>query len=336
MSDRIVVTGGLGFIGAALVRHLVARGQDLVNIDAHTYAGDERRLAMVGDRVTTVTADVASEDCRQVIAGERPRAVVHLAAETHVTRSETDADRFFVTNVEGTKNVIEAAIDAGVDRFLHVSTDEVYGPALDRPFVEDDKEPGEGRATSAYARSKALADDLALGYADRIALIVVRPTNCFGPFQHPEKAVPRWTVRALQGQPLPVWGDGGYVRDWMHVDDACAGIEIALQKGVPGSAYNIGPQDEIRTNLEIARTIARLAGQDESVVYLSEYDRPDHDRRYSVDATRLRSLGWSPSLSFEDRLAETVEWYRSSEAWWRPLVADAEDIYDDARVRNTL
>ena len=327
------MTGGLGFIGAALIRNLVANDVDILNIDCKTYAADDRRLNKVQKgRAETVVLDVASDACREVIRRERPRAIVHLAAETHVTRSEKDPERFSATNVDGTRNVLEAAIAAGTERVVHISTDEVYGSAAERPFSEDDKEPGEGRATSAYARSKALADDIALSYADRIDVIVVRPTNCFGPFQHPEKAIPRWTTRALSGRQLPVWGDGLYIRDWMHVDDGCSAITTVLEVGKPGEAYNAGPQDEVRTNLEIAQAIARLAGSEDDAVYLSAYDRPDHDRRYSVDATKLRALGWAPSKTFEDRLAETVDWYRSNEWWWSELLDDAEGIYDDDRV----
>lgn len=330
MSD-VVVTGGLGFIGAALVRRLVAMGKDVVNVDLDTYAGDARRLEDAS--VRTERVDVASDDIETLVGDVAPQAIVHLAAETHVTRSESDPDRFFITNVEGTRRVLDAAVEHDVERVLHVSTDEVYGPALDHPFHEGDKAPGEGRATSAYARSKAVADDLALSYSDRLDVVVVRPTNCFGPWQHPEKAIPRWTTRALSGQGLPVWGDGAYVRDWMHVDDACRALDLVLDRGESTAVYNIAPQADPMTNLEIARTIAAAAGRDADAVYLTAYDRPDHDRRYFVDAAKIRALGWSPAASLVDALTATVRWYAEHEAWWRPMVAEAEALYADAEGR---
>jgi dTDP-glucose 4,6-dehydratase len=327
---RVLATGGLGFIGSAFLRRS-APAHEVVTIDAHTYAGDPARIE--GIDVATERLDVADPNAGELVTRFRPEIIVHFAAETHVTRSETAEDLFFRTNVEGTRNLLDSAIETSPQLFIHVSTDEVYGPASAHPFREEDKEPGEGRATSAYARSKAVADDLALSYADRLPVVVVRPTNCFGPWQHPEKAVARWTVRALTGEGIPVWGDGLYVRDWMFVDDACAAIWTVAEKGTPGEIYNIGPQGEIRTNLEIARTIARAAGRQADAVYLTDYDRPAHDRRYSVDAGKLRSLGWAPSQSIETRLEETVDWYRANAQWWKPLVDDAEALYEDVRPR---
>ena len=210
-----------------------------------------------------------------------------------------------------------------------MSTDEVYGPCPADPFREDEKVPGEGLATSAYARSKALADDLALSYADRVDVVVARPTNCIGPWQHPEKAVPRWATRALRGERLPVWGDGGQVRDWMFVDDAVSALRLLAERGERGEVYNVGPQAEGVPNVEIARAVARAAGRDDGCVYLSHYDRPQHDRRYAVATDRIAALGWRASRSLEAAIAETVEWYREHEAWWSTLVPDAERLYAD-------
>ena len=200
-------------------------------------------------------------------------------------------------------------------------------------IAEEDKAPGEGRATSAYARSKALADDLARSFAARVPVIVVRPTNCFGPWQHPEKAVPRWVVRALLGEPLPVWGNGLHVRDWMFVDDAIAGIDILIQRGEAGEVYNLAPEGKQRPNMEIARMIARAAGRDETGVYATEYDRPSHDQRYAIDASKIRALGWRPASGLEERLAQTVVWYREHRDWWAPLVPEAERLYADSAER---
>ncbi|HEY7258562.1 MAG TPA: NAD-dependent epimerase/dehydratase family protein [Gaiellales bacterium] len=329
MSGRVLVTGGLGFIGSAFVRALAADGREILNVDLDTYAGDERRIAGVADGlVETVRLDVASPELSEVVRDERPALVVHFAAESHVTRSEDAPEVFFHANVEGTRVVLEAAEASGC-RVLHMSTDEVYGPCPGDPFREEDKLPGEGLATSAYARSKALADDLARSYADRVDVVVARPTNCIGPWQHPEKAVPRWATRALRGERLPVWGDGGQVRDWMFVEDAVSALRLVAERGKRGEVYNVGPQAEGVPNVEIARAIARAAGQGEDAVYLSHYDRPQHDRRYAVATDRVAALGWRAGRSLEAAIAETVEWYRANEGWWSTLVPDAEKLYAD-------
>lgn len=330
MDHPILVTGGLGFIGSAVVRRLVAGGTEVVNLDAMTYAASPERLEGVAhDRLTTHRCDVTDEErVRSLVRQAAPRLLIHLAAESHVTRSETDQSLVMSTNVEGTRVLLEAALDAGVERVLHVSTDEVYGPCPEGSFSEDAKEPGEGRATSPYARSKALADDIARSFFGRLPVIVVRPTNCFGPWQHPEKAVARWVTRALAGKGLPVWGDGGQTREWMHVDDAVAGIELIALQGVPGNVYNLGPGNRGITNLEVAAEIARRAGT-ESAPYLTEYDRPDHDRRYAVDSSRARALGWEPRWQLEAGIDATVDWYRAHEGWWKSLLPDAEAIYRD-------
>jgi dTDP-glucose 4,6-dehydratase len=263
------------------------------------------------------------------VQAERPSLVVHFAAESHVTRSEDAPEVFFQANVAGTRAVLDAAAALGSCRVVHMSTDEVYGPCHAEPFREEEKLPGEGLATSAYARSKALADDLARSYADRVDVVVARPTNCIGPWQHPEKAVPRWATRALRGERLPVWGDGAQVRDWMFVDDAVSALRLLAERGERGEVYNVGPQAEGVPNIEIARAVARAAGQDEGCVYLSHYDRPQHDRRYAVATDRIAGLGWRSSRSLEAAIAETVEWYRENEAWWSTLVPDAENLYAD-------
>jgi dTDP-glucose 4,6-dehydratase len=330
VSGRVLVTGGLGFIGSAFVRALAADGLAVLNVDADTYAGDERRLAgVVPGLVATVRMDVAAPELAALVRDERPALIVHFAAETHVTRSEGAAEAFFHTNVEGTRGVLDAALAAGVQRVVHVSTDEVYGPCPGEPFREEQKPPGEGDATSAYARSKALADDLAHSYSDRLDVVIARPTNCIGPWQHPEKAVPRWATRALRGERLPVWGDGEQVRDWMFVDDAVAGLRVLAERGERGVAYNLGPAAEGVPNIAIARMVARAAGAGGEAVYLSEYDRPQHDRRYAVSVDRIAALGWSASHSLERAVAETVAWYGANADWWSTLVPDAERLYAD-------
>jgi dTDP-glucose 4,6-dehydratase len=330
VSGRVIVTGGLGFIGSELVRVLWADGVPVLNIDLDTYAGDVRRLqAIPADAVETVIMDVTDPALTGVMAAERPPLVFHLAAETHVTRSEGAAEVFFHANVDGTRRVLEAARAAGVPRVVHMSTDEVYGPCPGAPFREHQKRPGEGDASSAYARSKALADDLAVSFADRVDVVVARPTNCIGPWQHPEKAVPRWITRALRGQRLPVWGDGLQVRDWMYVSDAVAGLRLLAERGERGGVYNVGPVGEGMPNVEIARMVARAAGAGDDAVYLSHYDRPQHDRRYAVDSSRIAALGWTPGWTVSDALRDTVAWYQAHEEWWTTLVDDAEGLYAD-------
>jgi len=334
MSDRILVTGGLGFIGSAFIRHMVRSGRRILNVDAHTYAADPRRLETIDSNgVDTHLLDVSDDAFLDVVKQEHPQIIVHVAAESHVTRSEQRPDAFYNSNVQGTRMVLEAAVGVEVDLMVHISTDEVYGPCHAAPFREEDKVLGEGRATSAYARTKALADDLALSYSDRLPLVVVRPTNCFGPYQHPEKAIPRWITRALGGGRLPVWGDGGQVRDWMFVEDAVTGIETVMERGTLGQSYNLAPGDGSRSNRQVAQEVARAARRSEDAVYLTDYDRPDHDRRYAVDASRIRELGWTTRVDFHQGIERTVDWYSRNTSWWTSLLSDAETLYSDAAVR---
>ena len=334
MSERVLVTGGLGFIGSAFVRHLAREGREVVNVDAGTYAADEQRIAeavrCLGDhRIRTSRIDVASPAFAEFVRRERPSLIVHLAAETHVTRSEWDEERFTHSNVEGTRTLLMAAETIDPQLIVHVSTDEIYGPCAGPPFRESDAPADGSYATSTYARSKAVADNLVRSFFRRLPLIVVRPTNCFGPWQHPEKAIPRWITRALTGHRLPVWGDGMQVRDWMYVDDAVAGLAALAERGSPGEVYNLAPEGPSVRNIEMARAIARAANRSDDAVYLTEYDRPLHDRRYAINASKIKALGWGATKSIEERLMESVEWYRGHMDWWGPLVAEAESLYGD-------
>ncbi|MEA2533099.1 MAG: dTDP-glucose 4,6-dehydratase [Actinomycetota bacterium] len=333
----VLVTGGAGFLGSHFVRRALAGGAALVvNFDKLSYAGDVRRLDDVsGDpRYRFVQGDVASEpEVAAAVDAHRPQVVVHYAAETHVTRSESAPELFHRTNVEGTRILLEACAAGGVERFVHISTDEVYGPIRQGAFAEEDKPEGEGSATSPYARSKALADDLARGFAGRLPVVVVRPTNAFGSHQFPEKAFPRWIVRALRGQPLPVWGDGMYVRQWLNAVDFAEAVALAAEAGEPGSVYNVGPRhDPEITNIALARWLVASLGLPDDRIVMTAYDRPDHDRRYCVDATRILGLGWRPGDVWE-QLAATVAWYRDNASWWEPHLAVAESIYVDAAAR---
>ena len=330
----VVVTGGAGFLGSHFIRRALAAGAALVvNVDKLTYAGDRRRLADVSEdrRYCFVRGDVASgPEMAAVLDVYRPDVVVHFAAETHVTRSETAPEAFYRTNVEGTRAMLEAAEAGGVQRFVHVSTDEVYGPILDGAFREEDKPLADGAATSSYARSKALADDLACSFAGRVPVVVVRPTNAFGPYQFPEKAFGRWVTRGLLGRPLPVWGDGLYVRQWLYSGDFAEAVVIAATLGAPGAVYNVGPRhDPEITNIALARWLVAELGLPEDRIVMTAYDRPDHDRRYCVDSAKMLALGWRPGDVWS-QLAATVAWYRANAPWWERHLAEAESIYADA------
>lgn len=332
----VVVTGGSGFIGSAFIHRMLSRKSlSIVNVDVGTYAADAKRLQVAGKACNTRKIDIASDGFGDALHDARPELLVHFAAETHVTRGESQPESFYRTNVEGTRRVLECAETLSVHLVVHVSTDEVYGPCFGSPFKEDEKARGEGLATSAYARSKAMGDDLAQSFLGRLPLIIVRPTNCFGPWQHPEKAIPRWITRALQGRPLPVWGDGRQIRDWMHVGDACSGLETLIERGTVGEVYNLAPQQPQESNLSIAEAIARSAGAPSDSVYLTAYDRPHHDRRYAVNADKLRALGWKPLATIESGIRSTVEWYRQNREWWEPLIPEAENLYGDEEARTT-
>ncbi|MDP8956751.1 MAG: NAD-dependent epimerase/dehydratase family protein [Actinomycetota bacterium] len=334
---RVLVTGGAGFLGSHFVRRWLRSNRGpVVNVDALTYAGSEARLADVnGDSAYTfLRADVCDRgEMERIMAESRPGFVVHFAAESHVTRSEAAGERFWRTNVDGTRTTLEAAAAGGVSRFVHISTDEVYGPIAEGAFTEDQKEPGEGRATSPYARSKAVADDVARSFGKGLEVVVLRATNCFGPWQFPEKAFARWTTRALSGRPIPVWGDGLYVRQWLHAEDLARAIEVVLDVASPETVYNVGPRHwpEV-TNLSLATWLLTYLGLPRERLVLTAYDRPDHDRRYAVDPGRIEALGWRAGDLWKG-LSATVDWYRDSEHWWRPLVAEAESIYSDEQAR---
>ncbi|HEY3942854.1 MAG TPA: NAD-dependent epimerase/dehydratase family protein [Acidimicrobiales bacterium] len=327
---RILVTGGAGFIGANLVQHLVGRYPDarITVLDALTYAGNPANLDPVRDRVTLVHGDICADAVVDPLLADAD-AVVHLAAESHVTRSERDPEVFERTNVEGTRVLLEGAVRHGVGRFVHVSTDEVYGEAEPgRFFREEDKEPGDHQATSAYAKSKSRADDLVRSYADRLSLNVVRPTNNFGPYQFPEKAFPRWATRVLRGEPISLWGLGDQVRDWLYAPDTARAIELVLERGEPGAVYNVGANNRPEiANRDLAHWLmGRL--HDHGATIEHQIDRREHhDGRYGVDTARIRALGWAPSPDVWQAFEVTTRWYVEHAAWWAPLVAEAERIY---------
>ncbi len=319
---KILVTGGAGFVGSHLVRMLLTgalTGHDATRVtvlDAFTYAGNRANLAEVqtnpGLRVVAGDiGDAALVD--RLVPGHD--AIVNLAAETHVDRSITGPAPFVTTNVVGTQVLLDAALRHGVGRFLQVSTDEVYGSLNTGSWHE-------GTAVaprSPYSASKAGADLLALAYWHTHALpvLVTRAINTFGPYQHPEKLIPRFVTGLLDGRPVPLYGDGLQVRDWMHVADHCRGLELVLREGRPGQIYHLGAGHEL-TNAALAHRLVALTGADPGLVRPAE-DRKGHDRRYALDTGKARTeLGFVPRIGFESGLAATVEWYRTHRGWWGP------------------
>lgn len=321
---HILVTGGAGFIGSNLVHYLLEQRPDwrVTVLDALTYAGCRQNLVRwEGDPRFRFVEGCITDPEAVDLAMEGTRACLHLAAETHVDRSIHDGARFIATNVGGTQVLLDAARNHALSRFVLVSTDEVYGSIPEGSFHESDPL----HPSSPYSASKAGADLLALAHHHtyRTPVLVTRCTNNFGPYQYPEKLIPFFLSQALEGRELPVYGDGLQVRDWIYVEDHCEALLQVLEKGVPGQIYNVGAGHEV-TNLEITRTLLELLGQPASLVRHVQ-DRPGHDRRYSVDSTRLRDLGWQPRHGFRQALERTVAWYREHRDWWEDLRRKREE-----------
>ncbi|MGH2462320.1 MAG: dTDP-glucose 4,6-dehydratase [Candidatus Limnocylindria bacterium] len=318
LSRRLLVTGGAGFIGSHFVRRVLASHDDVqvTVLDKLTYAGNPANLADVANdpRYRFVQGDISDPEAVEPVAGEAD-AIVNFAAESHVDRSIEEPDAFIQTDLHGTYVLLEAARRHGTGRFLQISTDEVYGNVLDGASREDDPL----RPSSPYSASKAGGDLLVLAYQAtyRVPAMITRSTNNFGPQQYTEKVIPRFITNALEGHRLPIYGDGQQTREWLYVTDHCDAVELVLEGGEPGQIYNIGSGFEL-DNLELAHRILSLTDRPPTLVEHVE-DRPGHDRRYAVDSTRLRDLGWEPEHRFEAALATTVAWYRDHPEWWRPL-----------------
>ncbi len=326
---KILVTGGAGFIGTNFVYYMVNKGHEVVVLDKLTYAGGKDNLEPLGDKVKLIVADVCNRDAvKDAVKGMD--WVVHFAAESHVTRSESDPELFYRSNVEGTKVMIEESIAANVKKFLHISTDEVYGSTDGALFKESDKLPGDSQASSAYAKSKSLADDLAQNFAKKGApILITRTTNNFGPWQYPEKALPRWVTNLLLGEKIPVWGEGKQVRDWLFAPDNAKAIEFVLENGKLGEVYNVAANNKPEiTNKMVAKILCKSLDKDpnEWIDYIPD-PRPDHDFRYAIDTTKLESLGWKPNRDPENQFPETVKWYQDNQEWWKKRKAEAESIY---------
>lgn len=315
---KILVTGGAGFIGSNFIRWMLQSGQagGVVNLDKLTYAGNPENLRdldgkpgyrfLHGDVADPQAVEEGLKDCD---------AVVHFAAETHVDRSIRDAGEFLRTNVEGTRVLLEASLKKGIRKFIHISTDEVYGSLPEGAASEESPM----RPNSPYAASKAGADHLVRAYHVTYGLFTVtlRASNNYGPYQFPEKFIPLLITNALEDEPLPVYGDGLYVREWLFVEDFCRAISLVMDQGEPGQAYNVG-SGEHRVNLDVVEALLDKLEKPRTLVRHVQ-DRPGHDRRYSVDSAKIRKLGWKPQHTFEQGLDATVRWYRDHSDWWRPL-----------------
>ena len=321
---NILVTGGAGFVGGNLVQYLLNKYPQyrIVNLDKLTYAGNLANLeaAFENPNHTFVKGDICNRDLvNRLLHDHSIDAVVHCAAESHVDRSIEACEEFITTNVLGTQVLLECARDSGVSKFIQVSTDEVYGS------IEIGKRSSEEtplRPSNPYAASKAGGDLLALSFHRTYGLpvVVTRSSNNFGQFQFPEKFVPLVILNALHNKPIPVYGDGENVRDWIHVYDHCAALDVALHRGASGTVYAVGADAE-RRNIEIVRAILSQLGKPQSLLTFVK-DRPGHDRRYSTDAGRIRKeLGWSPTVAFDAGLRETVNWYRDHPHWWSPILS---------------
>ncbi|MCZ7629995.1 MAG: dTDP-glucose 4,6-dehydratase [Microthrixaceae bacterium] len=316
---RILLTGGAGFIGSNFVRHLLAHSDDTVTVlDALTYAGNRETLAEFDSdpRFAFVHGDICDRAVvRDAMAGHD--AVVHFAAESHVDRSLLDPDVFVRTNCLGTNVMCDVAIDVGVERFVHISTDEVYGSIEEGSFTETDVLA----PRSPYSAAKAGSDLIALAYHEThdLPVLVTRSSNQYGPYQFPEKLIPYFVTSLLVGRKVPLYGDGLNVRDWLFVRDNCRGVDLVLREGWFGEIYNIGAGNEL-TNRVITDRLLAILGKDESCVDYVE-DRLGHDRRYSIATEKVAKLGWSPETDFEAGLEETVAFYVDNRDWWEPLTA---------------
>ena len=314
--SRVLVTGGAGFIGSTYVRIALEKRPDdkIVVFDKLTYAGRRENLQDVADRIEFVQGAIEDRDAvREVMEGAD--LVVNFAAESHVDRSIAEQDAFAITQVIGTGVLLDAVRELGVSRFLQVSTDEVYGSIEEGTFTEESPIA----PSSPYSATKAGGDLLVQAHVEthKIEAVIARGSNNYGPRQYPEKLIPLMILNALHDDPLPVYGDGKNVRNWIHVEDFARAIDTVLQSGTPGEVYNAGGPDELE-NLDVVNRILELTGRDESLIKYVD-DRKGHDRRYSLSSDKVRALGWEPQMRFDDGLPATVDWYRDNEWWWGPV-----------------
>ncbi len=324
-NKTILVTGGAGFIGSNFIHYLLKSYPSckVINLDKLTYAGNLDNLKDVENdsRYEFIHGDIRDRELVCKIF-KRVQGVVHFAAETHVDRSIIEAGEFVLTDVFGTFILLDALRNSDIEFFIHVSTDEVYG-SRDRGFFKEDEPLN---PSSPYAASKAGADRLAYAYwlTYKLPVIILRPSNNFGPYQYPEKFIPLFVTNALEGKTLPLYGKGTNVRDWLYVEDHYRAIELVIRKGEIGEVYNIGADNEVE-NIKIAERICDLLGKPHSLIKFVP-DRLGHDRRYALDCRKIHSLGWKPESNFEDSLASTVRWYQENTAWWRKIKEKSKEF----------
>ncbi|HDR4421581.1 TPA: dTDP-glucose 4,6-dehydratase [Bacillus cereus] len=336
---KILVTGGAGFIGSNFVNYMVKKypAYNVVNLDALTYAGNLENLKAIEDapNYKFVKGDIADRQfINQLFAEESFDYVLNFAAESHVDRSITNPDVFIQTNIQGTQILLDAAKNAKIKKYLQVSTDEVYGTLGETGYFTEETPLA---SNSPYSSSKAGADLLVRAYHETFGLPVniTRCSNNYGPFHFPEKLIPLIIINALNNKQLPVYGDGLNVRDWLHVEDHCQAIDLVLHNGKNGEVYNVGGNNE-RTNIEIVKTILKALDKPESLIqYVT--DRPGHDRRYAIDATKLREeLGWSPKYNFDTGIEQTINWYLENQDWWNNIISGEYQEYFDNQYGNRL
>jgi dTDP-glucose 4,6-dehydratase len=324
---RVLVTGGAGFIGSNFIHYFMKQypETEVRCFDLLTYAGNLENLAPVRDNphFSFIHGDIRKpEEIREAVKG--CDGVIHFAAESHVDRSIVDPDSFLSTNINGTYVVVMEAHKAGVQRILHVSTDEVYGSIAEGKFTEESCL----NPSSPYATSKASSDLMALSCYQTYGapVIITRSSNNFGPYQYPEKVIPFFITNLIEGKKVPLYGDGKNVRDWIYVEDNCSGIDTVFRKGNTGEAYNIGGGNE-KQNIELTMLILKALGKDESSI---EYvkDRLAHDRRYAIDSTKTESLGWKPNHTFKTALEETIKWYVENQKWWEDIRKKKQEYQD--------
>jgi len=314
---RVLVTGGAGFIGSNFVRYLIKKHPDweIVVLDALTYAGRKENLKDVWDKITFVHGDIRKKEDVEKVA-KYADAIVNFAAETHVDRSIIEAGSFVLTDVYGTYNLLEACRKFDVKKFVHISTDEVYGHILEGSFKEEDRL----NPRNPYAASKAGADLLCKAYFETYGLpvVITRSTNNYGPYQHPEKFIAKTIIYALLNKKIPIYGSGNQVRDWLFVEDNCEAIELVLEKGKNGEIYNIAGKQEF-INIEVVNMILKVMNKPESLIEFVK-DRPGHELRYSLDISKIEKLGWKPKTRFEEGIKKTIEWYVKNKWWWKPII----------------
>lgn len=332
---NLLITGGAGFIGSNFVKYILENTEyDIVNFDKLTYAGNLENLTDIEDnpRYTFIKGDICDKDAvESAIQANNADTIINFAAESHVDRSILGAREFVETNILGTQVLLDAFKNLGLEKFLQVSTDEVYGS-----LPEDNKQIKFTEDTplapnSPYSASKASADMLCRAYyhTHKLPVLTTRCSNNYGPYQFPEKLIPLMIAKAMDGQKLPVYGDGKNIRDWLYVEDHCSAILAVLEKGKPGDTYNIGGNNEWY-NIDIVKLILKKLGKGEDRIQYVK-DRPGHDRRYAIDSTKIMSeLGWSPKYQFEEGIEKTIQWYTENEDWWRKVMSGEYQKYYEA------